>query len=213
MTRAAPGAALGGLGIACLVPGFGDPIHGAQATFRAVLDTMSHPGRLKALPATLAAPPPEPLGPAAAALALTLCDIDTPIYLDEALAPAAPYLAFHCGAPMARSPAGSRFAFFARAAELPCLGDFELGSDDYPDRSTTLIVAVAGLAGDGGVVLRGPGIRGEARLRVAGLPARFWTERAALEAQFPRGLDCVLASGARIVALPRSTRVTFEGGG
>jgi alpha-D-ribose 1-methylphosphonate 5-triphosphate synthase subunit PhnH len=193
-----------------LVPGFGDPVHDAQASFRAILDAMAHPGRIKDLPVSLAAPPPAPLGIAAAAIALALCDIDTPIWLDLPLAAAAPYLAFHCGAPTAASPAQSRFAFAANAAALPPLESFALGSDEYPDRSTTLVVEVAGLIGGHGMRLTGPGIRDEALLSVAGLPARLWEERAVLAELLPRGLDVILVSGARLAALPRWTRVAPE---
>jgi len=38
---------------------------------------------------------------------------------------------------------------------------------------------------------------------VAGLPARFWTERAALAELFPRGLDVLFVSGGDLVGLPR----------
>ena len=192
-----------------LVPGFTDPVHDAQASFRAILDAMAHPGRIKELPVSLAAAPPAPLGVAAAAIALTLCDIDTPIWLDRPLAAALSYLAFHCSAPPAASPVDARFAFIADAAALPSLEGFALGSDEYPDRSTTLVIEVAGLTAGRGMRLAGPGIRGEALLGVAGLPARLLEERAALVALLPRGLDVILVSGTRLAALPRWTRVTL----
>jgi alpha-D-ribose 1-methylphosphonate 5-triphosphate synthase subunit PhnH len=200
----------GGAGHADLVPGFRDPVHDAQASFRAILDAMAHPGRIRELPVSLAAMPPAPLGIAAAAIALALCDIDTPIWLDLPLAAAAPYLAFHCGAPTAIGPTQARFAFAANAAALPPLESFALGSDEYPDRSTTLVVEVAGLIAGHGMRLTGPGIRDDALLSVAGLPARLWEERAMLAELLPRGLDMILVSGARLVALPRWTRVTPE---
>jgi alpha-D-ribose 1-methylphosphonate 5-triphosphate synthase subunit PhnH len=197
----------GVLDLARLGPGFGDPVRGAQGCFRAVLDAMAHPGRIVALPAALDGAPPAPLGMAAAAIVLTLCDIDTPLWLDAAAAPAAGYFAFHCGAPVADDPAGARFAIIADAESLPPLDRFALGSDEYPERAATLVIEVAGLADGSGMTLRGPGIRGEARLAAAGLPARFRAERAALAALFPRGLDIVLACGDRVAALPRSTQI------
>jgi alpha-D-ribose 1-methylphosphonate 5-triphosphate synthase subunit PhnH len=190
-----------------LEPGFTDPVHGAQAAFRAILDAMAHPGRICAMPDGLAAPPPAPLGRAGALVALTLCDLDTPVWLDQALMPAAPYLAFHCGAVIARSPADADFVFAAELDGLPPLDAFALGSDEYPDRSATLVIEVAALTGGRKIGLAGPGIDGAAHLAIAGLPERFWAERAALEELFPRGLDLLFTSFLRLAALPRSTRI------
>jgi alpha-D-ribose 1-methylphosphonate 5-triphosphate synthase subunit PhnH len=190
-----------------LVPGFADPVRGAQASFRVILDALAHPGRIEKLPVGLAATPPAPLGVAAAAIALTLCDIDTPIWLDAPLAAASRYLSFHCGAPAAPNPAHASFAFATNSAALPSLESFALGSDEYPDRSTTLVIEVGGLIPDRGIRLVGPGIRSEALLSALGLPAHFWEERAALAELLPRGLDIILVSGAELAALPRWARV------
>jgi alpha-D-ribose 1-methylphosphonate 5-triphosphate synthase subunit PhnH len=154
-----------------LVPGFRDPVHDAHASFRAILDAMSHPGGIKELHGSIAAAPPSPLGTAAAAIALALCDIDTPIWLDLPLAAAAPYLAFHCGALTAGGPAQARFAFAANAAALPPLESFALGSDEYPDRSTTLVIEVVGLVAGSGMRLTDTGSRDNQLLSVAGLAA------------------------------------------
>jgi alpha-D-ribose 1-methylphosphonate 5-triphosphate synthase subunit PhnH len=188
-----------------LEPGFADPIHAAQACFRAILDATAHPGRVVELPIALAGGTPGPLGVAAAQVALTLCDIDTPVWLDEASSSAAGYLSFHCGCPMAKAPGEARFAFIADANTLPPLDQFALGSDEYPERSATLVIEVAGLVEGLGPRLSGPGIRDSARLGAAALPARFWTERAMLAELFPRGLDVLFVSGNRLAALPRST--------
>src|SRR5262249_24835127 len=117
-----------------LAPGFSDPVTDAQACFRVVLEAMAHPGRVLDLPIDLGAP--MPLGEAAAAIGLTLCDLETPIWLDRLLEPITQYLCFHCGAEVVASPEQSRFAFVGDAAELPTLDQFALGSDEYPDRST-----------------------------------------------------------------------------
>jgi alpha-D-ribose 1-methylphosphonate 5-triphosphate synthase subunit PhnH len=191
----------------CLEPGFPDPVHDAQACFRAVLDAMAHPGRVTLLPNSLAGLSHTPLGPAAISIALTLCDIDTPIWLDQASAAAAGYLAFHCGAPFANTPDQARFAFIADAAALPPLDAFALGSDESPERSTTPVIEVSGLINNSGMSLRGPGICDEVRLGVTGLPTRFWAERVALAELFPRGLDILFVSGDKLAALPRSTRI------
>jgi alpha-D-ribose 1-methylphosphonate 5-triphosphate synthase subunit PhnH len=189
-----------------LDPGFDDPVRDAQACFRAVLDATAHPGRIIELRGD-GLPAAPGLCPAAVAIALTLCDGDTPVWLDALAAAAVPYLAFHCGAPVAALLADAAFAFAAEAAELPPLDAFSLGSDEYPERAATLVVEVAGLAAGTGAVLRGPGIVDEARLAVTGLPGRFWAERRALSALFPRGLDVIFVCGRALAALPRSTQV------
>jgi alpha-D-ribose 1-methylphosphonate 5-triphosphate synthase subunit PhnH len=189
-----------------LAPGFADPVHDAQRCFRRVLDAMAHPGRIVDVAGALAAAPPAPLGEAAAAVLLMLCDVETPVFLPQEARPAAAYLRFHCGAPLVAAPDEAQFAL-ADAAAGPPLDAFALGSDEYPDRSTTLVLQVAALSGEAGVVLRGPGIRDRARLAVGGLGAAFWPQRSALQALFPRGLDIVFACGSRLAALPRSTLV------
>jgi alpha-D-ribose 1-methylphosphonate 5-triphosphate synthase subunit PhnH len=196
-----------------LAPGLADPVHGAQPVFRAVLDAMARPGRIVAVPKdVLAAPPPAPLGRAAASVLLTLCDIDTPLWLDTRThAGAADYLRFHCGAPLVADPSAARFAVAAEASDLPPLDAFDLGSDEYPDRSATLVVEVSALAAATGrlggttLTLSGPGIAGTAELTVIGLPGGFWAQRAALAPLFPRGLDVVLTCGDHLAALLRTT--------
>ncbi len=196
------------LDVARLAPGFADPVHDAQAIFRVVLDAMSHPGRICTLTEPLAAPPPTPLGEAAAAIALALCDLDTVLWLDAALAPAADYLRFHCGSPLAAQPSAAQFAFIGDGTAMPPLDAFALGSDEYPDRSASLVIAVTRLQTGDGLTLSGPGIAEFASLVVDGVPARFWSEREALAELAPRGLDIIFTCGPRLAALPRTTRVT-----
>lgn len=188
-----------------LAPGFADPALAAQASFRAALTALSEPGCLVALGHGLA-PPPPPLGPAAAALALTLLDHDTPLWLSPALRPAAAYLRFHCGCPPAAGPEAARFAVVT-AAELPPLAVFAAGSDDYPDHSATVIVEVAGLRAGGPLVLSGPGIADRATLAADGLPADFLACWAANRGRFPRGVDLLLTCGPLLCGLPRTTLV------
>ncbi len=184
--------------------GFADPVADAQAAFRAVLDAMARPGRL----ANFAAPTELPPGlcRAAAALALTLADMDTPVWLSPACAPAADWLRFHCSARVAASPAGARFAF-ATAAECPPLAGFDLGTNEYPDQSTTLVLEVPSLAHRGALALRGPGIETVEHVGIAGLQSGFWGQRDMLHELFPRGLDIVFVAGDSALALPRTTRV------
>lgn len=195
------------LDFARLQPGFADPVRDAQRCYRSLLDAMAHPGATMAMPVGL--PSAAPLGPVATAIALTLCDADTPVWLDGAAAEAAGYLAFHCGATRASRPDAALFAFAVNPAILPPLESFALGTAEFPERATTLVIETAALAADTGVLLRGPGIRRERRLAVAGLPTGFWPERAALAELFPRGIDLVFATEGALAAVPRSTRIVL----
>jgi alpha-D-ribose 1-methylphosphonate 5-triphosphate synthase subunit PhnH len=185
--------------------GFADGVRDAQHVFRRVLEAMAHPGRV--LPLDIALDPPPPLSPGSAALCLALIDGDTPLWLDRELSlePIRHYLRFHCGAPLARSPDGARFAVIADPADMPALDAFDAGDDEYPERSTTLIVQVSALAAGDGWRLSGPGIERESRLAIRGLPERFRAEWRLNHARFPRGVDVLLVAGSQVAALPRST--------
>lgn len=190
-----------------IAPGFHDPVAEAQSTFRAVLDALSRPGTLATCGENLT--PPTPLQPAAAAFLLAMADFETPVWLDAPLFDGAtgPWLKFHCSTPVLPAPDEATFAVLDDVAAMPPLERFRQGSEDYPDRAATVILQVDGLTDEGGVRLRGPGIRDEARLGVAGLPDRFWHQWAANGSLFPRGVDLILVSGTRLAALPRTTKV------
>jgi alpha-D-ribose 1-methylphosphonate 5-triphosphate synthase subunit PhnH len=187
-------------------PGFADPVLDSQRTFRAVLAAMAHPGRLVHVGGALTAP--RPLHPAAAAFALALVDIETPLWTDASVgADAHAWLAFHTGAPVVARPADARFALVADPARLPRLSELEGGTDERPERSATLVIQVEGLQARSGRRLAGPGIEYLALLDAAGLPATFWADLRENHARFPRGVDVVLTAGTRLAALPRTTRV------
>jgi alpha-D-ribose 1-methylphosphonate 5-triphosphate synthase subunit PhnH len=182
-------------------PGFADPVRDTQATFRAVLDAMSEPGRIVAIGAGLA--PPAPLDPATAAILLTLADADTPIWLDPAAAAAEPWLTFHCGAPYTAPEA----AAFGVTLGLPDLRWFSSGTHEAPELGATLIVQLPALGAGRAWRLSGPGLQSSTALQVTGLPDNFADLWARNTARFPRGIDLVLCAGRSAVALPRTVAV------
>ncbi|MCX7303664.1 MAG: phosphonate C-P lyase system protein PhnH [Hyphomicrobiales bacterium] len=188
--------------------GFANPVFDAQAIFRAVMDAMARPGIVQ--PAHTLAKPPQPLSPAAAAVALTLCDHDTPLWLDPSLRqmPAvASWLGFHTGAPLADTAADAHFALVAEPAALIALENFAQGTQEYPDRSTTLILQVESLVAGDNLLLEGPGIERTALIAPSSMPRHFVEQWKQNRARFPRGVDVILASPAGIACLPRSTRI------
>lgn len=182
-------------------PGFADPVRDSQACFRAVLDAMARPGTLHRVGAP--AEPPPPLHRATAAVLLTLADNDTPLWLDAGAEAAAPWIAFHCGAP----PVALADATIAAALSPVALAALAAGSDDAPEDGATLVLQVPALGDGPAFRLSGPGLAAPATLSVAGLPDGFAAEWAANRARFPRGVDLVLCSGDRIAALPRTVTV------
>jgi alpha-D-ribose 1-methylphosphonate 5-triphosphate synthase subunit PhnH len=184
------------------IPGFADPVGDAQATFRAVLDAMARPGRIRTAGAGLK--PPSPLDSATAAVALALVDQETPLFLDADMRPAGPWLAFHAGAPIVTDYA---VADFVLASSCPDMAALKAGSDEAPEASATLILQIAALGSGTGYRLIGPGLPGPIVLRATGLADDFVTAWRRNHALFPRGIDIVLCAGDRLAALPRSVSV------
>ena len=197
---------------AALAPGFADPVFDAQSAFRAVLSALSRPGIPAPLATALA--PPAPLTPELAALALALADPDAPLWLDASLAAnpgVAAYLRFHTGAPIVSDPAEAAFALVADPLQAPNFGKLALGTHLYPDRSTTLVLAVASFDGGSPMRLRGPGILGDITVAAAPRLDGFTDELRANATTFPRGVDCVLVCPGAVVGIPRSSRIVEEG--
>jgi alpha-D-ribose 1-methylphosphonate 5-triphosphate synthase subunit PhnH len=189
--------------------GFSDPVLQSQSAFRAVMDALANPGTVQDF-----AQPAATQGALTAELAstlLTLSDQDTPIWLADGLRDAAgiaPFVAFHTGAPIVREPGRAVFAFAGSAGELPRFDQFNLGTQEYPDRSTTIVLAVTALSGGTELIIRGPGIKGHGHISPIGLPEDFVAQWADNRELFPRGIDLLLVADGAVLGLPRSTRIS-----
>jgi alpha-D-ribose 1-methylphosphonate 5-triphosphate synthase subunit PhnH len=193
--------------------GFADKVLSAQATFRSVMDAMARPGSVHRVAALASAPGAMMRG--TAAIALTLFDHDTPVWLDPLMsetADATKWLKFHTGAPVTANSSICSFAIIGDARALPALDRFAFGSNEYPDRSTTLILQVENLTQGPPLELRGPGIDGTAVLQAAIQPADLFERLEINRTLFPRGIDVVLVADDAIVAIPRTTRLVAKGG-
>lgn len=211
-----------------LAPGFADPVHDTQTVFRTLLDALARPGTIGVidtpLPAAASAISAQSAqsqlqlqpqqhdraGLAAFAALLALADYATPVWLaqpDDALAAA---LRFHADAPLADTAHEAAFAYVHDAAALPPLDAFACGTPESPEQSATVFVRVGSLTEGAPLTLRGPGIESTQTIAPAGLPARFWQERAALAPLFPCGIDFYFVCGDRLMGLPRTTRVEMN---
>jgi alpha-D-ribose 1-methylphosphonate 5-triphosphate synthase subunit PhnH len=177
------------------------------------MDAMARPGRVQQVMAGVETPGSVMRG--TAAIALTLFDHDTPIWLDAKLsetAEVAKWLKFHSSAPVVADCSIASFALIGNGVALPDLNRFSFGTNEYPDRSTTLILQVESLTRGREYRLSGPGIDGTALLRAMIAPNDLFDRLAINAALFPRGIDVVLVADDAIVAIPRTTRLVAMGG-
>jgi len=187
---------------------FPSPVFGAQETFRAALHAMSYPGRV--MEAGFDLDPPAPLHQASSALALTLFDFETPVWLERTASTdeVQAFLRFHCGCPLVDDPGTAQFAIVTDVETMPPLGRFKDGTDEAPETAATVILQVPRFFADTeGMRLTGPGIEDEVTLLIGGVPESFWRARAAIVDAFPRGVDLFLTDGHRLIGLPRTTKI------
>lgn len=200
--------------MSALVAGFTNPVEQSQQSFKALLMAQSYPGRVHTTDFTLDTP--GDMAPSLYALALTLFDSDTPVWIAPSWRQASedqlsPSLKFHCNCPMTEQSQTADMAL-VRAEDLDGgLADFhalfKLGSDEYPDQSATLFVQVPGLSEGLKTTWSGPGIKVPSSVSIAGLDQSFWDQRNLACSAFPLGLDMVFCAGNQLIALPRSTKV------
>ena len=168
--------------------GFADPVFDAQAVFRAVMDAMARPGTMQPVGGACRSPPQplsadgrrrraDALRPRHAALARPGACAARPTRSN--------WLGFHTGAPLAHTPADAHFALVADPASLIAFENFAQGTQEYPDRSTTLILQVASLSSGDKLLLKGPASTEAATIAPAAAAAPF---RRAVEAE-PRALS------------------------
>jgi alpha-D-ribose 1-methylphosphonate 5-triphosphate synthase subunit PhnH len=188
--------------------GFADPVMQSQTAFRAIMDALANPGTAQNL-----VTPHSTGGSIRAELVsvmLTLADHDTSIWVDDPLrgdADILDFINFHTGAPVVREPGRAVFAFATGAEHLPRLDQFNLGTQEYPDRSTTIVLAVPSLTGGATLITRGPGIKDHGHISPAGLPEDFVAQWVGNRELFPRGIDLLLVAPGQVMGLPRTTRI------
>jgi alpha-D-ribose 1-methylphosphonate 5-triphosphate synthase subunit PhnH len=175
--------------------------------FRSILGCFSKP----AIAAKLTTPSdaPLPLLPSTAALALTLFDYQTPVWLSAELNTDAvrKFIRFHTGAAITAKVGEAGFAIMTTDEANSDWPQFNLGTHTYPDRSTTVIVQVSSFSEGVSVQVSGPGLQAPVSLQVESASADFWKRVQNSHNQFPIGLDVILASPQHMVALPRSSLI------
>ena len=190
-------------------------ITAAQQTFRALLAAMSCPGTVQPLP-ILPGEAPESLLLFALAdheVAFTMAIASESGNLSSDMQSAAHRLVALTGSTLASLPAADFVISFGR---LPATAWSQLrrGTPAFPDRSATIIYIVpavgnrlaSSIATE--LVLTGPGIESDRHLVVSGLAASEFVALAELNAEFPLGVDVILADAqGRVACVPRSSKI------
>ncbi|OLZ39190.1 phosphonate C-P lyase system protein PhnH [Natrinema saccharevitans] len=173
-----------------------DPVHDTRRTFDGLLEAMSRPGTVHAVPA-----------PADHAVVATLVDHEVTLATDDetvrdALADQGRFK---------RAPFGEADIVHAREHIDWDVQDCRRGSLTEPSDGATVVYRVETLDDDAAngttLSLSGPGVDGTATLSVA-LPETELSALAAAQSDYPRGVDAIFATEDRVAALPRS--VTME---
>ncbi|NIZ10036.1 phosphonate C-P lyase system protein PhnH [Pseudooceanicola sp. HF7] len=173
-----------------------------NATYDALMWALSRPGLPRDLPPF--DPDDLPAGlahPAHAALIDALIDRECTVHCEN------PELARHAARSGAApgTPRTADHLFLDGLATPDLLGDLRQGSDLHPEDGATLVLP-ARLGQGAPLRLSGPGVDGTLDVRLAGLPEGFWQTRARIM-RYPMGFEVFLTDGARVLGLPRSTRV------
>lgn len=196
--------------LSAVKPAFADPAKESQILFRQIMGAIARPGRIQDL--SVAPEPPEGLNVATAAVALTLLDFETPLWLSASLrnGEAEMWLRFHCNCPLVDAPGCAAFAIAESPDVLPRLNEFNCGDEKYPDRSATVIVQSESLSDGEAREIRGPGIQHVAEVRASGLGTAFWGDVVANGEGFQNGVDLMITAGAKLLGLPRTVRLLTE---
>ena len=193
-------------------PSFENTERDSQIIFRQVLNSFSRPAvpfeispRVKSSKTDSAR--------VGTSLLLALMDTGSSLHLllkehDNNLAD---FLKFHTGCRIASGPEQANYIWVQSSERLPSLMECALGSAEFPEASSTLIIDVEGFKIDANSSNHspwtGPGINGELYIEIMGLNDQFWSDRKNIRPLFPCGVDVIFCSPTHIVSLPRSTRI------
>ncbi len=167
-----------------------------QALFRRILDVAARPGQIADLSDLLDG------RPAALAALATFCD-NTQTLADLTGGLSASDLAF---LDVGTAPVETAGFILASGAGAPAFAP-RLGSLDAPEGGATIVVLVDNLTDGSTLTLTGPGIAGRTAVSPSGFAPGWLDARARWCADFPMGVDLVLADPTRVAVLPRTTRI------
>lgn len=185
-------------------PAFASHTFDSQKVFRTLLGAMASPGEIMDLEVNLS--PQAPVHHASGAILLTLMDFETPFWTDlDNQNVAVQWLRFHTGAPYIQTPAHAGFALVTDYDTFDTPEQFNPGTIESPDHSTTLIVHTRGMDDRGRLRLTGPGIPKDRFINLKGIKDNFFAKRKDILQVYPMGIDMIFVCDRQFTAIPRTT--------
>lgn len=192
-----------------VVPGLANPVYDSQGIFRLLLKGMSEPGLIARLDDVHQYP--LQLNAASYAIALTLFDQGTAIYLAPSLQhnEVIDSLRFHNSINLLQSSSHADFVI-CNESDRPDLDQLNAGTEAYPDQSCTMIIQCDSFFK--GIIYRasGPGIESSRKIRCSAFNGSLLHQREKLSSLFPLGIDFILTCGNEFFCIPRTTRLIVE---
>ncbi|MFI5367695.1 MAG: phosphonate C-P lyase system protein PhnH [Spirochaetia bacterium] len=194
-----------------------DEVFDSQATFRALLDSMSRPGKICQVPLRPYRSPPNGFCSPALTILKTLCDHRVSFSLGAANETPEwiRYLEMNLAAPFQPIETAD-YVLFNGAGFDPGFARLNRGSLEFPEKSATALICVTQLLDEPAeseapvcsLVLAGPGVKGQTRLSAAGLDPGYITGRQRTIRYFPMGVDLFLLDGhGKVAGIPRTSMV------
>jgi alpha-D-ribose 1-methylphosphonate 5-triphosphate synthase subunit PhnH len=135
---------------------------------------------------------------------LTLLDLETRVWLQPGFSKDfKAWLLFHTGCNFVFSSNLADFGLINDIEAIPELSNFNWGTAEQPETSTTLLIPIDSWEGGKTVELIGPGILGNRRISPL-LPGHFWDCWKANHQAYPLGVDVFLFTDERVMGLPRT---------
>jgi len=186
--------------------GFDNPVLGSQSVFRQLLKSMSEPGIQSKIEPIKAYP--NVLYPASYVIALGLFDQDTPVFLSKSLQSPENLatLRFQVSLSATDNPIDADFVVCDQD-EMPSLNTLNLGNEEYPDQSCTLIIQCNSFEEGEPYRATGPGIESSRIIQCSGLNKTLFEQREQIFSQFPLGIDIIFTHKNKFFCLPRTTRL------
>jgi alpha-D-ribose 1-methylphosphonate 5-triphosphate synthase subunit PhnH len=183
--------------------GFDGPALGSQQTFQAIMTAMEHPGQLVTIHQNPDAP--DIFNWASAATCLTLLDRETPVWIDiDQHSAAVSWLQHCCQSSVVTELCMANFAIVTKPVNMPDLEYFRVGTSDYPENATTVLIQVDDILPDVANRTIGIGFDQRPRLVPQGLSEQFWQQWRQLSGRHPLGIDIFITCEDVLIMLPKS---------